>query len=85
MYEHCHKQIFQNFHIQIIFRKFWAYNTQYSTAKNKSLPEQILCLLEERAGKDDDKVGGVPHLRLLHLGAEDHQLGGRVLHLQLSA
>ncbi len=50
-----------------------------------TVPEQILCLLEERAGKDDDKVGGVPHLRLLHLGAEDHQLGGRVLHLQLSA
>jgi len=50
-----------------------------------TVPEQILCLLEERAGKDDDKVGGVPHLGLLHLGAKDHQLGGWVLHLQLSA
>ena len=50
----------------------------------KASPDKIFSFLEQLSSKNDDKVGGVAHLVLLHLGAKDHHLGRRMLNLQFS-
>jgi hypothetical protein len=67
MYEHCHKQIFQNFHIQIIFRKFWADNTQYSTAKNSLYLSRSSASLRREPAKMMTKLVVLKHTVLLRI------------------
>lgn len=50
----------------------------------KIIPDELLGLPQKSTTEDDDKVCGIPDLALLHLRAQDHQLGRRMLDLQLT-
>ena len=56
---------------------------QHDVACLQTHADELLRLLQQLAGKDNDEVGGVAHLSLLLLAGHDEQLCGGVDNLEL--